>query len=360
MSAIKNRPARGLTLVELMVAMVIGLVVVLVATRLFVGSRATQRATDETAALFETGQMVLELLGREIANAGFYPVVSTEPTVGSGVPSTNVLVSYDAAVKGLNGGVVPDAYLYGLYGCADGKLNATLSGCVANGTGDPSGSDTLVVSYFTNDAFSLDVGQRADCSRSDVANDASFNPKERVGEVTKSSASGVTKEARGPIGLPPASPLLVVNRFFLRSVNYVDDRGQRVSTFALACQGNGGGSTVDLVPGVVQMTVRYGVLSDDTLRPQSYLTATDVRALSTLTLGDGVTYQPWQRVVSVRLCVMVRSLSSTRFQDGGTGGANVVDCNGTSVTPPSGVVYRTFTQVFGVKNRQLRTVELPL
>lgn len=107
MSAIKNRPARGLTLVELMVAMVIGLVVVLVATRLFVGSRATQRATDETAALFETGQMVLELLGREIANAGFYPVVSTEPTVGSGVPSTNVLVSYDAAVKGLNGGSCP-------------------------------------------------------------------------------------------------------------------------------------------------------------------------------------------------------------------------------------------------------------
>ncbi|WP_294638405.1 PilW family protein [uncultured Aquabacterium sp.] len=359
MSAIKNRPARGLTLVELMVAMVIGLVVVLVATRLFVGSRATQRATDETAALFETGQMVLELLGREIANAGFYPVVSTEPTVGSGVPSTNVLVSYDAAVKGLNGGVVPDAYLYGLYGCADGKLNATLSGCVANGTGDPSGSDTLVVSYFTNDAFSLDVGQRGDCSRADVGADTLYNAG-RVGEVTKTSASGPVKEARGTMGLPPTSPLLVANRFFLNALSYVDDQGKRINTFALACRGNGGGSTVDLVPGVVQMTVRYGVFSDDTLRPQTYLTATEVRALSALTLGDGAVYQPWQRVASVRLCVMVRSLSSTRFQDGGTGGANVVDCNGTSVTPPSGVVYRTFTQVFGVKNRQLRTVELPL
>ena len=359
MSAFKIRPVRGLTLVELMVAMVIGLVVVLVATRLFVGSRATQRATDETAALFETGQMVLELLGREIANAGFYPVVSTEPTVCSGAPSTNVLVSYDAAVKGLNSGVVPDAYLYGLYGCADGKLNGTLSGCVANGAGDPTGSDTLVVSYFTNDAFSLDVGQRADCGRSDVGADTVYNAG-RVGTVTKTTASGAVKETRGALGLPPTSPLLVANRFFLRPVNYVDEGGQRVSTFALACQGNGGGSTVDLVPGIVQMTVRYGVLSDDTLRPQSYLTATDVRALSTLTLGDGVAYQPWQRVVSVRLCVMVRSLSGTRFQDGGTGGANVVDCNGTSVTPPTGVVYRTFTQVFGVKNRQLRTVELPL
>lgn len=162
------------------------------------------------------------------------------------------------------------------------------------------------------------------------------------------------------MGLPPTSPLLVANRFFLNALSYVDDQGKRINTFALACRGNGGGSTVDLVPGVVQMTVRYGVFSDDTLRPQTYLTATEVRALSALTLGDGAVYQPWQRVASVRLCVMVRSLSSTRFQDGGTGGANVVDCNGTPVTPPSGVVYRTFTQVFGVKNRQLRTVELPL
>lgn len=355
-----RRKSRGLTLVELMVAMVIGLVVVLVAARLFVGTRGTQKGTDDEAALFETGQLVLELLGREVSNAGFYPVVSVEPTPTGGVPSSNVLATYDTAVAGLNGGVVPAAYLHGLYGCADGKLNATLSGCSANGAGDPSGSDTLVVSYFTNDAFSLNVGHRADCSNANVGDDPLYNAG-RAGTVTTVNASGVAvTSARGTTGLAPTAPLLVANRYFLQPMRYVDERGSTVSTFVLSCQGNAGGGAVPLVPGVVQFTARYGVLSDDSLRPQQYLTATGVNGLAALTLADGRVLQPWQRVVSVRLCVMVRSTAATRFRDGGTGAASVTDCNGTAVTPPTGVSYRTFTQVFGVKNRQLRTVDLPL
>lgn len=355
-----RRHERGLTLVELMVAMVIGLVVVLVAARLFLGTRSTQKGTDDQAALFETGQLVLEMLGREVSQAGFYPVVSVEPTPAGGVPSGNVLATYDTAVAGLNGGLVPAAYRHGLYGCADGKLNATLSGCDAHAAGDPSGSDTLVVAYFTNDAFSLNVGHRADCSHSNVGGDTLYNAG-RVGTVTTVNASGAAvTSVRGETGLPPLAPLLVANRYFLQPMRYVDDRGSTVDTFALSCRGNASASAVALVPGVVQFTARYGVLVDDSLRPQQYLSATGVSALTALTLPDGRVLQPWQRVVSVRLCVMVRSTSASRFRDGGSGSANITDCQGHAVTPPAGVMYRTFTQVFGVKNRQLRTVDLPL
>lgn len=349
--------ARGLTLVELMVAMVIGLVVVLVASRLFLGGRSTQREVDERAQMMETGQMVLELLAREVSNAAFYPAVSTEATLSTGASGSNVLMSFDAAVTTLNGGLVPEPYKQGVFGCSNGLLNAGGTACTAHPAGGAAGTDTLVVSYFTNDAFSLDVGHRADCTRADVANSA-LNAG-RVGTVTVTDEEGVeSEEARGSLGLPPTSPLLVANAYFLSPVQYVDDAGTQISTFALTCRGNGNAAgSVELMQGVEQLTVRYGVMSDDSLRPTQFLSAADVAKLTALVLADGTTYQPWQRVVAVRLCVMVRSTSASRFNDGGTA-RNITDCTGTSVAMPAGVALETFTQVVGVKNRQLRTVSL--
>lgn len=350
---------RGLTLVELMVAMVIGLLVVLMASRLFLGGRSTQQEVDERAAMMETGQMVLELLGREVANAAFYPAVSTEAVLSSGASGSNVLMSFDAAVLTLNNGLVPAPYRSGVFGCSGGLLNQTATACTAHPAGGPQGSDTLVVSYFTNDAFSLDIGHRADCTRADVGNSGLNANRVGTDMVAGETPGQQVAQARGDLGLPPAAPLLVANQYFLTAVQYTDAGGNQVNTFALACRGNGNGATqVELVPGVEQLVVRYGVMSDDSLRPQQFLSATQVAALPALTLADGTTYLAWQRVVAVQLCVLVRAASAaSRFNDGGAA-RSIVDCSGQPLQLPAGTAMKTFTQVIGVKNRQLRTVGL--
>lgn len=65
---------RGFSLVELMVAMVIGLIVVLVVGTLFMNSRQTYMAQDANSRLQENARYATELFGRQVRTAGYVGV----------------------------------------------------------------------------------------------------------------------------------------------------------------------------------------------------------------------------------------------------------------------------------------------
>ena len=67
------RHERGLTLIELMVAMAISLIIVVAAAYVYLASRESQRAIDRSSSSRETGAFIVQMLGRDIMNAGFYP-----------------------------------------------------------------------------------------------------------------------------------------------------------------------------------------------------------------------------------------------------------------------------------------------
>jgi type IV pilus assembly protein PilW len=364
-----RRPQRGVTLVELMVAVAINLVLVLAATLLYLNTRGTQKAVDDRGAMFETGQFALELLGREIALAGFYPVTGTEPAAIGQPFLTPIRMTFDrAAAQMVTAGAAQVAtYRAGLFGCAGQTLTSTHT-CVDHGrtTQSPENTDAFAVAYFTSDAMPLALGQRADCSRSDVANDATLAPNSlREGTVpgTGSPANAATGAAakpddpRGKAGLPPAAPLLVINQYFLQAETFTGDGGNQINTFSLRCRGNGGGfNGVELVRGVEQMVLRYGIKDLITGAPDRYLTATEVNALP-LVQDDGITLDGWQRVVSVRVCLLVRSLNNNTAVRDATGRAvSVTDCRGVAVSRTDGAQVRTFERLFSVKNRQGNTV----
>jgi len=364
-----RRPQRGVTLVELMVAVAINLVLVLAATLLYLNTRGTQKAVDDRGAMFETGQFALELLGREIALAGFYPVTGTEPAVAGGGFATPVRMTFDrAAAQMVTGGADKVAtYQAGLFGCAGQTLTSAHT-CADHGraTQSPANSDAFAVAYFTSDAMPLALGQRADCSRSDVANDATLARNSlREGTVpgTGSPANAATGAAakpddpRGKAGLPPAAPLLVINQYFLQAETFTGDGGNQINTFSLRCRGNGGGfDAVELVRGVEQMVLRYGIKDLVTGAPERYLTAAEVNALTPVADGDD-TVTGWQRVVSVRVCLLVRSLNNnTAVRDAARNALSVTDCLGVAVSRTDGAQVRTFERLFSVKNRQGNTV----
>lgn len=64
---------RGLTLVELMIAMMLGLLVVGSASAIFISNRATYRATEGLGRVQENGRMAFELMARDLREAGGNP-----------------------------------------------------------------------------------------------------------------------------------------------------------------------------------------------------------------------------------------------------------------------------------------------
>lgn len=61
---------RGLSLVELMIGMALGLVVILAVVYVFAGSRASYRHQESFSGVQEAGRIALEVLGRDIRMAG--------------------------------------------------------------------------------------------------------------------------------------------------------------------------------------------------------------------------------------------------------------------------------------------------
>jgi type IV pilus assembly protein PilW len=73
-----KRPRQwGVTLVELLVSMAIGLVVALASTMAYLAVRNTANATDAMSRMNEDGKLALDMLSREIQMAGFYPAAIT-------------------------------------------------------------------------------------------------------------------------------------------------------------------------------------------------------------------------------------------------------------------------------------------
>lgn len=355
------RRQRGVTLVELMVAIAINLVLVLAATLLYLNTRSTQKAVDEKSAVSETGQFALELLGRDVTLAAFYPTAASEPAVAGAPALDAVPVTYDIAAERLiNGGQLKAAYRRGLMGCEGRAFSAQNHQCESA----QADFDSLVVAYFTSDALGLSAGLRADCTRSDVANDAAVAPNAtRVGFLPQSEAdkqAGKQPSTRTASGLQPAAPLLVINHYFLRPVELLTEGGRTVQSKALSCRGNGrqsGGTmtAVDLVTGVEQMEITYGVRNPElgfaSVTPYKYLTAADLSALESMSIGD-VTLDAWQQVLTVKVCLMVRSTESTAPRNAQGAVQPVTDCAGEPMSLADGGLVQRFERVFSLKNRQ--------
>lgn len=317
-----RRAQQGLTLVELMVAVAINLVVVLVAAYLYLNGRSTQQAVEERAAMFENGQLALELLGKEIGNAGYYPAHMHEP-------DATLLVNLGRYV---NPAPAVAAFNAGVFGCSSGRF---WNGVCQAADNKNFRGDGLVLNYFTEDAMNLAAGARADCQGSRIDNDATINTAARAGA------------AQGAENLPPAHPLFVSNRYTLRTMKYQITGGREIVTFGLACHGNGSNGYEVLVPGIEQLRVNYGLRDASAARASQYADATTAGQALAVVVNDE-SMAGWQRVVSVQVCVVARSLTETRFK--GAGNETRLDCDGQTL-PNDGVQRRRFMQVFAVKNR---------
>lgn len=351
---------RGVTLIELMVTIAITLFLVAAAAYVYLNTRETQRAIERSSSNTETGEFALQLIGREIMKAGFYPATVTRLSATEIRPK---LTSYPPIKLAQNAATATDwtaptttpagVYLSGLFGCDGAKFLPVTGTCDTAVSGSP---DSIVINYFTNDNMgSAKVGDSFDCTGASIGSYSSSGTYngDPSNQNRVNAANSLT---------PPLQPLFVSNRFGLNTTKTSIDQ-QTITTQSLACNGNGAQSNTyqPLVAGIEDMQFTYGVFAStaDTTRltPDSFYTATQVNALNSVTVDTGtgpVLLSPWSRVVAVRVCIMTKSMgASPKIGDASGSQRSYVDCNDATVTPATTdtSLRKRFVQIFAVRNR---------
>lgn len=326
--------SRGLTLVELLVAIALGLLLAAVAGYLLVSTNRVARAIDARAEQQEAANIVLDIIGRDLKNAGFYPASFAASAGSSRLPG-----AYSNIVSSSK-----NAFDQGIFGCSAALFDVASGTCPAAGTSAP---DSLVVNYFSADNFGIEgVGTRKDCLRQDVElatfGGAEYN-KDRAGSGDKGTGTVVL-------------PLFISNVYGLGdSYTYTQD-GRSITTRSFRCAGNGPNTKPHqpIVPGVVELRFRYGVAEANTLEsPARFFTATEVSAQPAATI-DGQSKTAWQRVVAVQVCIVTKTLDASVRQ---TSSGSYVDCDGVSrsFSGADRAIYKQQTRIFGVRNNLTRT-----
>lgn len=341
---IPKHQQRGLSLVELVVAMALGLLVVAWVSTVYLNTARHQRALERKSASLEVGAFALRMLGRDILNAGFYPASFSSD--GGDVTQQGMYDSYPPLQftprkptdwQNTAAGWPPQAYMTGVYGCDGGEFNVQTATCPAS---DSSKSDSIVINYFTADAMGDGIG-RKDCTGSAVDNDPSNKSRINAGKK---------------LNQPPLLPLFISNRYALRDVKHFIDH-QDVPSKSLACSGNGMSAFGSLaiyqpiVSGFKEMRFRYGVYSNEaSSSPDKFYTASEVGALPVANIG-GQSHTGWQRVTAVKVCLLSHSLGGgVRLEESLAQEMQYLDCNEQRVKLPAGQWVHRWVQVFGVRN----------
>lgn len=143
---------RGFSLIELMVALAIGLILIYGAVRLLMDSRNTQRASESTASVQEIGTYALAVLEPDIRLASFWGKTNRADVVAGATAATASRSAIDALVAG-NCGV---NWSVDLAQYVEADDNAWTLSCAAQSR--VAGTDVLVVRHASAEATTPTAG----------------------------------------------------------------------------------------------------------------------------------------------------------------------------------------------------------
>ncbi|MHA6887160.1 PilW family protein [Ralstonia pseudosolanacearum] len=264
---IRPRRARGFSLVELMVALVIALMVLAATVSFYLMTRSTYTTIEDTSGLEERGQFALNVMTRVLRQAGFTQMSSN----GRG-GFMQIKPSDPPMLSGLDGCMGTEAAPKAT-GPAAGE---SLSNCLSSQT--PAGSDAIEVRYFgvgtAADPATSD-GTIIDCSGQGVAD---YTASEQAANQRGLSMFFIQKGRDG-------------NPYLACKFRKRDASGHEV----LNTTNEDDFVTQQLVPGVETLQFLYGISTNGDTVPDIYKRASDMTA------------DDWPQVFAIKVAMVVRA-----------------------------------------------------
>lgn len=311
------RRMRGLTLLELLISMTLGLVIIAATFAGYLGLSEAARMAEAQSRMNEDGQAALAVLAANLRMAG------NNPEQPFRIPATRVNPVYTSPTS------------FAVRGCDGRFTNITSPDPVPDlicGSGAASAPDSIAITYEA-DRFNT------------IA--AALMPTDCLGNPLPAQQVMLTVVSQTP---PHLTEDRVVQYHVAENRFYIDSSAGVPSLF---CRGNGAGGTPrPLVENVEDLQLTYGVIpvgapADSTLIA-GYLDATDLGTHSNLA-GLPNDAARWKQVAAVRVCVVVRSQKPIT---GSAGSARYLRCDGTiESNPPDFHLRRAYTTTVVLRNR---------
>ncbi len=177
-----RKSIRGLSLIELMIAMVLGLLVAAAALTIFVSNRQTYRATDSLGRIQENLRTSFELMARDVREAGANPCANDIPVANVlNNPANNWWTNWNGGLIGYDGGVaVPDL-------ATGGGVAERVAGTDAIEVKSSVDSGIRVVAKMPEPSADIEVNATDDLLSNDIIMICDFNQASLV-QVTQTPA----------------------------------------------------------------------------------------------------------------------------------------------------------------------------
>ena len=293
----RRSAAAGFTLIEMMVSMAIGLAVIGALIAAYLASFSSGRYSDALVQITEDATLALNVMRQQVAQAGY----SQLHGVGEGGP---VLHTFPA-----------------LAGCAAAGFVDLQAGILS-----PANCKAAAADADAPDAL-------------EVAHEGSVLPAK--------SSNGILG------GSDNQQPLDCLGNSFAKTHDaatgddyFLDDSKFYVADGSLYCHGPGNAAGAAVVQNVETLQVRYGMAAAPAGTPgagQIIYYGTAPPAGSAL----------WANVVSVNLCVQVRSAAKVLDARAASTLGGYVDCRGAQRTATDGYLRRSFTTTIVLQNKLL-------
>ena len=392
-ASMKKHPKRpfphsvmGLTLIEVLIALVIGLLLIAGAFSLFINNKRVFNENQQMGRLQESARIAIELLTNDIRRAGFIGCHHEITQVTNLIKNSNGL--FDISINNGNTNLAIEGLVSGT-GTTVWQPSGVNWRVTGTGIGQPvAGTDAITVRYLSGEYWDVLSDMTATNSPLVVSTENNFKKGEfvAVSDCTSThlfqnggaDTDGEIKVVTDATVTPGNDPQdlgrvytenarvrrYIAVRYYIgnsRNQNTADNGSYNgPSLFREAAIGNPsvGNSTVaiqELIEGIENMQILYGVDDADADDfhdgvPDRYLPANH----NDLT-GDNVAN--WMNVVSVKIALLLRSIDENHAEDPDERTYDLLDANSES-TPPSAidpedlsVRRRVFTTTIQIKNR---------
>jgi type IV pilus assembly protein PilW len=331
------RRQAGMTLIELLIALLIGAFLLGGILQIFLGTKQSYRMAEGLSRMQENARFAMDLIGQDIRMAGFRGCNSQTPITNNLNSATDFFYNFNNSLQGFEAtsdpGDSPETWSPTM---ETTKITEPLGGSdvitIRRASGDgnlvtahASGSDDLTLADATGlSANGLVVA--ATCEGSDA-----FQITSITGTVlTHNAGAGTPGNATQPLSRSYADgqvyPIATVSYYVRLTADGLPSLYRRINSSA----------ATELVEGIEQMQILYGEDTDATPdgTPNYYTTADQVTNMA--------------NVVSIRLSLLVRTLDDNLAAE-----PQSYTYNDTTTTPDDRRLRRVFTTTIAVRNRLL-------